>query len=322
MSDGERKELKVRIKDAEKGIVEAVIAKLGVKDKDDDFTLPGAFGDQTVLVSSYGHGSWMGEMPVGKGKITEKGDEAVAEMRFFMSTTHGRDHFEVVKHAGELQEWSYGFGPPETGEVTEELRQIGVRRVLKKVKVDEVSPVLKGAGVDTRTLVVKSIETGKENGEEKTMKTELGKLLKELMVAEELSNGDLAETMCVPASRVKELLEGTPYRPSLYRLELAAKSLKTTLSRLRAAAETDGHDFTDEDQMRVRGAAAAEANANALKAQELAESAAAEAKAAVDVKTAAEAKEALERAEEFQVDAKAELERLNRNMERYTATTT
>ena len=37
----------------------------------------------------------------------------------------------------------------------EEQRQAGVFRVLKKLKVHEVSPVLLGAGVDTRTLAVR-----------------------------------------------------------------------------------------------------------------------------------------------------------------------
>lgn len=42
--------------------------------------------------------------------------------------------------------------------MTEELRQIGVRRVLKKVQVYEVSPVMLGAGLETETLSVKAAE--------------------------------------------------------------------------------------------------------------------------------------------------------------------
>ena len=152
----ERKSLRVEIKDAEKGIVTAAFAKLGVKDLDNDLTLPGAFGSQNVRVSAYGHGSWMGELPVGRGTISEKDGVAVAELKFFMSTQHGREHFQVVKEMGELQEWSYGFEVAETGELTEELRQLGVRRVLKRLKVDEVSPVMRGAGIGTRTLSVKA----------------------------------------------------------------------------------------------------------------------------------------------------------------------
>lgn len=153
----ETKTLTFEVKDAEKGIIEAVFSTFGVKDHDEDLTLPGAFDDGAkVAISAYGHRSWMGEMPVGRGAVRVESDRAVLEGKFFMSTDRGRETFETVKAMGELQEWSYGFDVLETGELTEELRQKGVRRVLKKVRVYEVSPVLRGAGIDTETLVVKS----------------------------------------------------------------------------------------------------------------------------------------------------------------------
>lgn len=162
----ERKALTVEIKDAEKGVVEAVFATMEVKDYDDDFTMKGAFGEQEVRVSAYGHSSWTGELPVGKGTIREKGNKAVAELQFFMSTQRGREHFNTIKEMGKLQEWSYGFDVLETGEVTEELRQIGVFRVLKKLKVHEVSPVLLGAGVGTGTLAIKQQKEAEVKDEE------------------------------------------------------------------------------------------------------------------------------------------------------------
>lgn len=312
MAAPERKTLRVEIKDAEKGIVTAVFATLNVKDLDGDLTVPGAFGSQNVRVSSYGHGSWDGDLPVGKGTISEKDGEAVAELKFFMTTQHGREHFEVVKEMGELQQWSYGFDVVETGEVTEDFRQRGVRRVLKVLKVHEVSPVLLGAGVATRTLSVKN------DGKAK-VETALSRLLKQLRDEAQVSNGDLAEAMGVPATTVVSFMDGTIKRPSLSRLEKAAAVLKTSVSRLRAAAEADGHDYTDEDDMRAKGAAAEEAGKAALKAQELWKSAEAEAKAKIAEKTALEAKAALERAEAFQSEAKSEVDRFARNMERYRA---
>lgn len=151
-----RKSLTVQVKDAEKGIVECVFAVLNVKDHDNDVTLPGAFEDgAAVRISAYGHSSWMGELPVGRGVIRIEGDKAILDGQFFLSTTHGRDTFQTVKEMGDLQEWSYGYEVLETGEVTEELRQRGVYRVLKKLKVHEVSPVLIGAGIGTETLSVK-----------------------------------------------------------------------------------------------------------------------------------------------------------------------
>ncbi len=324
MTETERKTLRVEIKDDEKGIITAAFAKLGVMDLDGDITLPGAFGTQKVGVSAYGHNSWTGELPIGRGTISEKDGEAVAELKLFMSTQNGKDHFEVIKGMGELQEWSYGFDVKETGEVTEEMRQQGVRRVLKKLKVFEVSPVMRGAGVDTRTVAVKCESCGakvptQEGKEIETKSTALGSLMKQLRDERQLSNGDLAESMGVSATIVGKLVDGTPHRASLKRLESAAEVLKTSLSRLRAAAEADGHDYTDEDEMRSRGAAAAEANSAALKAQELSKSAEVEARAAIEAKSAAEAKASLERAEAYQEEAAGEFDRLNRNMERYLA---
>lgn len=150
------KSFSVAIKDATKGLIEARFCTFNVKDLDNDITLPGAFEDGApVLISAYGHRSWMGAKPVGKGviRVDEKG--AVLDGEFFMDTIDGADTFKTVKGTGELQEYSYGYDVLESGEVTEDMRQKGVWRVLKKLKVYEVSPVLLGAGIGTETLSVK-----------------------------------------------------------------------------------------------------------------------------------------------------------------------
>jgi hypothetical protein len=53
----------------EKGAVRAIISTMNVVDHDGDLVLPGAFGQQRVIISAYGHGSWQGALPVGKGRI-------------------------------------------------------------------------------------------------------------------------------------------------------------------------------------------------------------------------------------------------------------
>jgi len=145
----------VELKDAEEGKVRAVIATLGVRDKDGDLIEPGAFGTQRVRVSGFNHTSWEGALPVGKGTVTESGDRAVADLQFFMDTTGGADAFRTIKGLGELGEWSFGFDITEEGSPDEEQRRNGVVRVLKGLEVHEVSPVLMGAGVGTGTLVAK-----------------------------------------------------------------------------------------------------------------------------------------------------------------------
>jgi HK97 family phage prohead protease len=151
-----KKSLRVQVKDATKGLIEARFCTFGVKDLDNDITMPGAFEDgAAVLISAYGHASWYGAKPVGKGviRVDEKG--AILDGEFFMDTIDGADTFKTIVGTGDLQEYSYGYDILESGEVTEELRQKGVWRVLKKLKVYEVSPVLLGAGVDTETMSVK-----------------------------------------------------------------------------------------------------------------------------------------------------------------------
>lgn len=144
----------VEVKDADKGEVTAVFSTFNVIDLDGDVTLPGAFEDGTpVRISAFGHASWGSALPVGKGVIRATDTEAVLEGRFFLNTSHGRDTFEVVKEMGEMQEWSYSVEPTKHS-----FGEFDGRRVqfLEKLKgPHEVSPVLAGAGINTRTLAVK-----------------------------------------------------------------------------------------------------------------------------------------------------------------------
>jgi len=158
----QRKQIRTgfQIKQADQGEVIARIATLNTKDLDADLILPGAFGEQAVQVSAFGHQSWHGELPVGTGRVFERGKEALAELKFFMSTTGGKDTFETIRGLGELSEWSFGFSVRRSAEPDEAQRALGVKRVLRELKVHEVSPVLKGAGIQTQTLSVKCDQCG------------------------------------------------------------------------------------------------------------------------------------------------------------------
>ncbi|MDP2720238.1 MAG: HK97 family phage prohead protease [Dehalococcoidia bacterium] len=151
----EVKSISIELKEDEPGAFTARIAKLNVIDKDNDMTVPGAFPkNKTVLVSAYGHASWSGELPVGKAIIKEVGDEVIAEGQFNLASNVGKEHYETVKFSGKLQEWSYGFMPLKFDfkDIEEHLNV----RILKKVEPFEISPVLKGSGMETATLSIKS----------------------------------------------------------------------------------------------------------------------------------------------------------------------
>jgi Caudovirus prohead serine protease len=143
------------IKNALKGEVSAVFSTFNVIDKDGDVTVPGAFRDGAdVVISAYGHQSWSGALPVGHGKIRTTPAEAMLEGTFLMDTAHGRDTFNTVKALSDngLQEWSYGFDVLASDPGTFDGKDV---RFLKALKVHEVSPVLQGAGMNTRTLEAK-----------------------------------------------------------------------------------------------------------------------------------------------------------------------
>ncbi len=146
---------RVEIKDADKGTVEAVFSTFNAIDADGDVTLPGAFDDGAEwMISAYGHKSWDGALPVGKGVVRATDTEAVLEGQFFLDTLAGLDTFRVVKNMGPLQEWSYSCSPDKFSYGEFEGKRV---RFLEHIKSGgEVSPVMKGAGINTRTTAVKS----------------------------------------------------------------------------------------------------------------------------------------------------------------------
>lgn len=155
--DIERKSIQIELKADKPGSFIARIATLNVVDKDDDVTIPGAVEQgKEVLVSSYMHGSWMGRLPVGKAVIKELEEEVLAEGEFNLKTETGREHYEAVKFSGGLQEWSYGFRVDESETEERDGQKV---RVLKKISIFEISPVLLGAGVDTGTVDIKNNKT-------------------------------------------------------------------------------------------------------------------------------------------------------------------
>jgi hypothetical protein len=132
------------------GQATARFASFGLVDADGDLTEPGAFGPdgQEVIVSAYGHRSWAGDLPVGKAVLRSDHTAAYADLQFFMDTQAGRDTFSVLRSLGDLQEFSYGYRVEEAAPGTDP--KSGQRiQILRRVKVHEISPVLKGAGVNT-----------------------------------------------------------------------------------------------------------------------------------------------------------------------------
>ncbi len=150
------------VKSEDRGEVEAVVATLGVVDKDGDVIMPGAFpiGGSKVKLSGYGHDVVLeGAAPVGKGVVVEEHGRAIFKGQFFMSTQRGREAFHTTKELGAEGEWSFGFPKDvKAADLTDEWKAKGARRIIKGLVPVEASPVFVGAGWGTGTLSTKAAE--------------------------------------------------------------------------------------------------------------------------------------------------------------------
>lgn len=137
----------------DEGSFEAVIATLNVVDHDGDLTISGAFKTQSVsILPAHDRRS----QSLGKAKIFEKGDKAIARGKFNLDIQAAREMHASLKfdlaNGDPVQEWSYGFQIKESEEETRDGETI---RILKSLDVFEVSPVLRGAGMGTGTISAK-----------------------------------------------------------------------------------------------------------------------------------------------------------------------
>lgn len=141
--------------DAGRGL--ARIAVLSAIDHDGDTYAPGAIGEQMVqILAAHNRAA----VPLGKARIYEQGDEVLADLVFNLDTQAGKDWHAALKFdldrersgGGPIQEWSYGFAIRDAQMETRDGERV---RVLKRLEVHEVSPVVKGAGIGTGTLALK-----------------------------------------------------------------------------------------------------------------------------------------------------------------------
>jgi len=140
-------------KDDTQGTFSARFATLNVVDHQGDVTVPGAFGKQGVLIEAYGHNDKT--LPVGMGEISEQGNDALVNGRFFLDTAGGKEHYATIKNVGPLQQWSYTFEVEDSAPGVFDGKDV---RFLKKMHVIAAAPVQRGAGVNTQTLAIKAAD--------------------------------------------------------------------------------------------------------------------------------------------------------------------
>lgn len=158
----QRKSAQFELK-AESGKVRAVFCTFGVPDKDGDVILRSGLTDGQQVMMAAAH-DWSVEGWIGTGTIVTTETEAVFEGEFF-SDPGAQAAYTKIKEAadrGVNVEWSWGFGIPEGSAKYDGATYGRPVRVLglKPLEVHEISPVLVGAGINTRTLAVKQFTEG------------------------------------------------------------------------------------------------------------------------------------------------------------------
>lgn len=149
------------------GTASWVMATLNSIDSDGDVTLPGALGEQTFSIQpAHDHS----HVPLGKARLYEEGTEAIVEAKFNLDIPAARDWHSAIKfdlaNPPAVQEYSYGYEPKEGGTKSGTFQGQRVRFFQPKadgspgIDVYETSPVLRGAGVGTRTLAAKAADGG------------------------------------------------------------------------------------------------------------------------------------------------------------------
>jgi len=242
-----------------RGVVTAICAVTGVQDEVGDVILPGAFTEtfkKRPVKPVFSH-EW--KDPIGVchqvqewapgdarlPKTTTMGEpwpkEAgalVAQVGFNMRTTRGRDVYEQVKQwheEGGGAQWSIGYVVPEGGAT----KRSGVR-IIHRLDLYEVSPVLHGAHPLTMALEVKGSPAAA--GPELEYKATPGPAQ-----PHGETNTDGVMVALFPAADVAEQLADPQGS--------AAEELHITLAYLGPAAELGGHpdDLPDEIRMAVAG---------------------------------------------------------------------
>jgi len=164
----------IELKADQEGSFSATIASFSIVDKDAEVTLPGAMPEgKRINISAYGHSSWGGfsaaELPVGSAVIHQDQQRAWVEGRFWLDTELGKQHYLALKNQladGAASEWSYGFQVLRSSTDDAQLAKWpGAVRILEELDVFEASPVLRGAGENTGTDLLKSAVTLAQRGE-------------------------------------------------------------------------------------------------------------------------------------------------------------
>ena len=161
--------------DGDTRYLEAVFSLFDKVDSDNDITVSGALksgydGNKVPLVWNH---DW--SKVIGRGVIESDNEKAVFK-GYFLNTDSGKEAYQTVKEMRDMQQFSYGFQvlDSETSTATDSKGDEIPVRVLKDVKVWEVSPVLVGSQQNSFVQALKSGLDSFDPPEEEEEKRALG----------------------------------------------------------------------------------------------------------------------------------------------------
>ena len=141
---------------SESGHITALVARIGVTNKNRMKLMPGVLGGdgrQPIIVSKWNHDSVFmgGSQPVGAGEVYEKDGYVHMDAQLFMDTQGGKETFSMLKGLGSTAEYSVSVH--HDGQEFEVVREGEnfIREVTYGV-IKEVSPVDMGADRYTKTM--------------------------------------------------------------------------------------------------------------------------------------------------------------------------
>lgn len=140
----------------ESGRITALVARIGVTNKNKMKLLPGVLGGsgrQNIIVSKWNHDSVFmgGSQPVGSGEVYEEEGYIRMDAQLFMDTQGGKETFSMLKGLGSMAEYSVSVH--HDGQEFEVVREgDDFIREVSYGAIKEVSPVDMGADRYTKTM--------------------------------------------------------------------------------------------------------------------------------------------------------------------------
>ena len=194
----------VKAVDAEEGIVEAYVSIFGNVDGANEIVEKGAFSES--LSRKLPKVAWSHNWDEVIGKVLDaREDEKGLYVKFqlVMGVQKAKEAYELLK-AGAVDEFSIGYSVDDSV-----VDSKGVR-LLKKLTLYEVSPVMVGCNPDTELLSVKGSDVPDKKEEEVPGKTDAEKILEAI----EKNNALMEKTIGVMESLEKSMAEKTAEKES------------------------------------------------------------------------------------------------------------